>query len=211
MGPDWNKLLNHKDYRIDFFGADILVKDKVFSPDRTLTYSPSIIIENIGIIEEKIIADIGTGTGAIAVVCALNGAKQVVATDISDLAIENAVFNAKNNNVENIVKVAKTNLLDGVAEKFDIICANLPILDEVWEGRRIEPLKVIKDFLKSANNNLLPNGEILISWGSFAEENRISFEELAKKNGFSFSVIESENLGFTWYLYKLKISVNLHF
>ena len=62
MSSTWDKLLNHEDYKIDFFGAEILIKDKVFSPDPTLTYSSSIILENIGNLEGKIIADIGTGT-----------------------------------------------------------------------------------------------------------------------------------------------------
>lgn len=204
MDSSWEKLLNHEDYSIGFFGANILIKDKVFSPDPNLTYSPSILIKNIGDVNDKLIADIGTGTGAIAIVCALSGAKKVVATDISDLAIQNASYNIKHNNVEKIVELFKANLLEGVEGKFDIICANLPILDEVWDGRKIEPLEVIENFFVSASNYLTNDGKILIPWGSFAEDSRRELENLIQKYEFDFHITKEEKLGFVWYLYEIK-------
>jgi methylase of polypeptide subunit release factors len=205
MAKDWSTLLNHSDHYIDFFGINILIKNKVFSPDPKITYSSSIVVEHIKDLYKKTVADVGAGTGAIAIFCALNGAKKVVATDISDTAIENMTYNIKNNNLNDLIEVYKTNLLEGVRYKFDIICANLPILDEVWEGVKIEPLSVIENFLKNAINSLRLGGSILIPWGSFAEKNRVNFERLIKKYHFDFSVTQKEKLGFVWYLYILKI------
>jgi release factor glutamine methyltransferase len=80
------------------------------------------------------IAEIGTGSGAIAVSLALLLPQATVyATDISPRALEMAAINCERHNVR--VHLLEGDLLDPVPEPVDIIVANLPyVRDEEWGG-----------------------------------------------------------------------------
>lgn len=198
----WGNLLNHEKYNLIIANAKIVVNDGVFTPDPKLSYSASIIIDNLPQLKGRRVADIGTGTGIIAVIAALHGAGEVVATDISDEAIKNALVNVKENNVSEKVIVLKTNLLSDVQGKFDIICANLPILGELWESKGVKVESTVELFLRQAMNMLNPEGKIYLPWGSFAEGKDV-LEALFIKYGYNFRMIEEEKLGYTWFLYIL--------
>ena len=55
----------------------------------------------------------------------------IVATDISDKALEVARANVERFNVD--IKLQKADLLDGITERFDLIIANLPYVDKDWD------------------------------------------------------------------------------
>ena len=124
---DWNDLLHHEPHEVRFEDSVIHVEDNVFTPDPERTNSTSIIIDHLPSVSGLRVADVGTGTGAIAIVVAHRGAREVVATDVSEAAIRNARTNVATNNVGTKVHVIITNLLNEITGKFDIICANLPI------------------------------------------------------------------------------------
>jgi len=73
------------------------------------------------------ILEIGTGSGCIAIACALAfpGAR-VTATDISASALEVAASNLRRHAVEERVRLIETNLADGVAGSYDLIVSNPP-------------------------------------------------------------------------------------
>lgn len=201
---EWEGLISHNKHQIKFGEAIIEVNDGVFMPDPNLTYSSKLIIENLPPLNHLSVADVGTGTGVIAIISALRGAVKVVATDVSELAIRNAEENVLLNNVQDKVKVIRTSLLNGIDGKFDIICANLPILDTVWESQGIDPDGTVKSFIESAKNNLNSNGKIYIPWASFAEANRNFLEDLFRNSGYTFQLIKKDVFGYTWYLYVLE-------
>ncbi len=73
------------------------------------------------------IADVGTGSGCLAVALAVELPQaQVTAGDISPGALEVARDNAGRHGVANRVTFARTSLLDGVDGPFDLIVANPP-------------------------------------------------------------------------------------
>jgi release factor glutamine methyltransferase len=74
-------------------------------------------------------ADVGAGSGAIAVALAVNvNDLQVTATEISPEAIEVATSNVRRHNVQSQIELIEADLLDGLDDPFDLICANLPYI-----------------------------------------------------------------------------------
>ena len=71
--------------------------------------------------------DVCTGTGAIAIVAALAGARFVTAVDVSARAVLTARINARLNGVR--VEAVRGSLLDaGAGRRFDVIASNPPYL-----------------------------------------------------------------------------------
>jgi release factor glutamine methyltransferase len=88
-----------------------------------------------------VVVDVGTGSGAIAVaIAAHEHSVRVIATDSSRDALAVAEANALANGVADRVELRRGDLLAPIAERVDIVCANLPYLrdDTVseWVGER---------------------------------------------------------------------------
>ena len=77
------------------------------------------------------IADVGTGSGAIAVALAVNKPNvEIWATDTNEDAVELARANAERLGVADRVHVLQGNLLEPLSEPVDLVVANLPYLPE---------------------------------------------------------------------------------
>ncbi len=78
-----------------------------------------------------LIADIGTGCGAIAVTLAQHLPRgKVIATDLSADALELARQNARRIGVADRIEFRVGSLLDPIAESVDLLAANLPYIDD---------------------------------------------------------------------------------
>jgi release factor glutamine methyltransferase len=85
------------------------------------------------------IADVGTGSGAIAVALAVNKPNvQVWATDTNDDAVRLARANAERLGVADRVHVVQGNLLEPLSEPVDLVVANLPYLPESQHDARYD-------------------------------------------------------------------------
>jgi release factor glutamine methyltransferase len=129
------------------------------------------------------IADVGTGSGSIAVALArwLPGG-EVVAIDASDDALAVARKNAQRHDVSGRVRFVKADLLGGVAGPFDAVVSNPPyvpapdIAGLQPEVRDYEPLEalvggrdgldVIRRLVPEAAAVLRPGGWLLFEFGS---------------------------------------------
>ncbi|MHB8510182.1 MAG: peptide chain release factor N(5)-glutamine methyltransferase [Candidatus Dormibacteria bacterium] len=79
------------------------------------------------------VLDVGTGSGAIALVLASRFPGAVfVATDISALALEVAARNATRLGLETRVQFVETDLVAAIRGPFDLVVANLPYIDPGW-------------------------------------------------------------------------------
>ena len=121
---------------VDFYDVNLLVNKDVLIPrfetetlvEKTINYA-----KNLNTPLD--ILDIGTGSGAIAITLAKHLNSNVLATDISEKALEIAQKNAKRNNVK--ISFKQSNLFHHIKGKFDIIISNPPYIakDEI-----IDPL-----------------------------------------------------------------------
>ncbi|KPJ71020.1 hypothetical protein AMJ52_09185 [candidate division TA06 bacterium DG_78] len=129
--------------KVQFLDYQLVIYPGVFIPRLETEY----FIELIGKLTTrtpKTILEIGTGCGAIAVSLAhVFPEAQIVATDISPTAIDNASENIRHYNLRDRVTVAQCDLFAGLTGQFDIIVSNPPYVPT----SRIPSLpKSVKDF-----------------------------------------------------------------
>ena len=114
---------------VDFYGYKIYVNENVLIPryeteylvQKTINYSKKIFNDKLDIL------DLGTGSGAISIVLGRELNSIVTGVDIS----EDALNVAKKNAIENKVSInfIKSNILDSVEGKYDIVVSNPPYID----------------------------------------------------------------------------------
>ena len=118
----------------------------------------------------KTVLDVGSGTGILAILAALQGAERVLAFDIEEWAIENARENAELNNCPQIEVFQGTIHEVNPAERFDIVLANINrnvLLDDIPVYVRL----------------LKPGGTLLVS--GFYEQDAPDIEEKGVAEGLT--------------------------
>ena len=111
---------------------------RVFTPRPTTEALVNAALERIDGVPMRI-ADVGTGSGAIAVALAVRKPQvEIWATDTNAEAVELAQANAERLGVADRVHVLHGNLLDPVPAPVDLIVANLPYLPESERDARYD-------------------------------------------------------------------------
>jgi release factor glutamine methyltransferase len=111
---------------------------RVFTPRPTTERLVDAALERIDGVPMRI-ADVGTGSGAVAVALAVNKPNvEVWATDTNEDAVELAQANAEKLGVADRVHVIRGNLLDPLPAPVDLIVANLPYLPESEHDSRYD-------------------------------------------------------------------------
>lgn len=127
---------------VEFYKLKFKVDERALIP-RPET---ELIVDEIIKFKPKTLLDIGTGAGNIAISAAKNLNKlKILATDVSEEALEVARINAKFQKVETQITFLKSDLLSDIPEgsQFDFIATNLPYIPH----DRIEVLESsVKDF-----------------------------------------------------------------
>jgi len=165
----------------EFYGIEIACSPAALIPRPESEMLVDLALEEAHRRGEIRIADIGAGTGAIAVAIALNAPNaRVLATDVFDAALALARRNVDHHGVESRVELRKADLLDGLGV-FDVIVANLPYVSEGdWRGlapelRDHEPktalvggetgTEIIEAMLRQAPPHLAPGGVLATEIG----------------------------------------------
>ena len=122
-----------------FYDLDLLtLPGRVFTPRPATERLVEAALERIDGGPMRV-ADVGTGSGAIAVALAVNRPQvEVWATDTNEDAVELASANAERHGVADRVHVVRGNLLDPLKEPVDLVVANLPYLAESQHDSRYD-------------------------------------------------------------------------
>jgi methylase of polypeptide subunit release factors len=157
-------------------GSKVLVLPEVFAPLEAEAMVLPFMQENAALFKGKSVLEIGTGTGIISVYAATLGARKVVSTDISEIALTNANENAKRFGVDAVMEtrlVPQTDIsaysVIGPDEKFDIIISNPPYaLDlEADENTAVTDRGDLGfSIVRGLETHLEPGGKALLLYGS---------------------------------------------
>ena len=184
-----------------FYGLDFLVTPDVLIPRPE---TELLVEECIEWLEarpsRRKVADIGTGSGVIAV-CLADHFQDVniYAVDVSEKALQVAGKNANLFHVNERIRFARSDLLENCQEQFDLIAANLPYIPtstlKELPVARFEPLLALDggknglDFISKlitqSPNNLKPGGMIILE----IEANQSEVVQQLAKNSYPHAQI----------------------
>ena len=187
----------------EFYGLDFYVDRRVLIPRPETELLVEKAIELAGRVGDRgyglyplTLADVGTGSGAIAVSLAVHLPQATIyALDSSAEALEVAARNVRHHGVEGRVHLLRGDLLSPLPEPVDIVVANLPYVGETElaelppEIRCYEPLSAldggpdglrhIRRLLAQAREYFRPHGAVLLEIGATQGE---AVAELARRH-----------------------------
>ena len=166
----------HSTNKKAFFGDLVFeVCDDVYEPAE----DSFLFAENLHVHKGSRVLDVGTGSGILGILAAINAA-EVIAVDLSPIAILCAKENSKRNGVQDKISFLRGDLFTALWErrKFDFILFNAPYLpsekgeDETWIGRAwaggASGRTVIDRFISKAPLYLKKDGRILLLQSSLS-------------------------------------------
>lgn len=200
--------------RREFFGLTFEVTPAVLipRPETELLVEQAVawIRERAESVPEPLLADVGTGSGAIAVAAAhACPASRWIATDLSASALEVARRNAARHGVDVRIDFRQGSLLEPIAEPLDGICANLPYVAErdrtammpdvlahephsaLFSGP--EGLDHIRKMIDEAPPRLKPGGLLLLECG--ADQDEAIVDLLTAHDAFGFVRVHNDLAG----------------
>lgn len=186
LGEPSSYIIEHK----EFYGNDFYVDPRVLIPRPETELLVEAALEWANDFERSlphlgrslIIADIGTGCGAIAVTLAIRlPESRIYAIDISPSALEVAQINCERYNIAKQIVLLQGDLLKPLSEPVDLVVANLPYIETPDlanlspEITRFEPqmsihggedgLREIEGLLSQLEGKTLPHSCLLLEIG----------------------------------------------
>ena len=189
--------------RVEHLPHRIALFDSVFWDARD-TVSLRKLIAHTDLVKGKSVLEIGTGSGLVSLYCLKYGAASVIATDVNQLAVENARYNAKQMGFEDRFEVRLVPLDDAGAysvietsERFDLIVSNPP-----WEDAKPERIDdyafydpgfaLLQSLLTGLPDHLNLEGKALLAYG--AVEGIRTLQQSSSKHGFHFKILDDRDL-----------------
>lgn len=174
----------------------VTVPDGVYTPQEDTDLAADWVADHVT--ADDRVADIGTGSGLLAIVAARTGA-EVHATDINPAAVRTARNNAEEAGVE--VTVHEGSLFGPLEGAFDVVLFNAPYLPGDRDDRTDEELawyggrtgrEIIGEFLEELSDHLQEEGPALIVVSSLTDID--ATRELIEGHGFDCGTAGSEKV-----------------
>ncbi len=183
-------------------GEFVQFESVFWEPDDTTSLRK--LISSKAIASGRDVLEIGTGTGLISVLCLLNSAKSVVATDINRAAVANASYNAAMLCPDQSLDVRQVDADSPGAfsvinddEQFDLVISNPP-----WEDGDVDKpadhafydpgFRLMDTLLDGLPVHLKPGGRCLLAYGNVHAIKRLISE--SEKRGFAVKVLDDRDL-----------------
>ena len=182
----------------EFYGINLLVNSNVMipRPETESLVEHALFMALMGMeTTELVIADVGTGTGAIAINLAIHlPSARIYAFDSADTVLDVAAYNIRAHNVADRVTLGKGDLLEPLQEPVDLIIANLPYIptsriptlqpEIQWEPKAAldggeDGLDLIRRLLSQASSKVKEQATILLE---LDPEQVPAVEELSKQH-----------------------------
>jgi methylase of polypeptide subunit release factors len=194
-------------------GFRLVVPPTVFHPGVFITSGFFASFLNTLDLRAKRVAEVGTGSGILALAAARAGAAKVIAIDINPNAVHAAVDNAKANGVGEQVRSVCSNLLSAIAPRtmFDVILSSPPsfpgepldLADRAWHAG--PNYRDIASLFDQSRERLAPGGCLYVLLSSDSDLDLLG--RLMEQAGFHERLVATQSILFeSFMIYKLRPS-----
>ncbi len=178
----------------DYLGRTIVVPPQVQPITGMSHLLGEAVLEEVR--ESDRVLDMGTGSGANAILAASEAA-EVVAVDINPVALEAARDNAARNGVTDRIAVRHSDVFSNVEGEFDLIVFDPPFRwfaprDLLEAATTDENYRAMTAFFREARQHLAPDGRMLIFFGSSGD--LAYLKRLFNEGGFAAEVVAEHAL-----------------
>jgi release factor glutamine methyltransferase len=187
-----------KPTRVEFHDLRFVVNPNVFSP--AVFPDTPFFAANIPFRSGEKVLEIGSGTGMIAALAALHGARLVVATDVNPDAVANTAENFAAHGVTSVAEARQGDVFSPVGkdEFFDTIWWNVPFMHcdkqdlSMLEKALYDPgYEALERYLAGAKGHLAPGGHVLIGFSTTHGHMEV-LQELAVRYGWKLKVLAEQ-------------------
>lgn len=182
-------------YKIDYQGRGYEIHPGVFAPD--IFEDTFFFLEVIPWRSSSTFLEIGCGAGLISIMAAFRNYHRVLATDISQAAIDNCSANVILHGLGEVFEVRQSDVFSNIRtdEKFDQVFWNLPFIwsdsepsDDLEAALYDHRYRGLKSFLRNARNHSNPEADILLGFSSSSGQMK-AVEMIADEQGFSIKTV----------------------
>jgi release factor glutamine methyltransferase len=196
----------HDAYTIQFFGTELTILPGVFCP--LFGEGSHLLAECLNMQEGDTVLDLGTGSGALAILAA-DKSEKVVATDISPIAVKCAQINVKRLGLQNKVHVRQGDLFKPLksSERFSLILFNPPFMEgkptSLLESAIYdEEYRTLSQFFQNVESYLTEQGRILLAFSTVGNVRYLQY--LIRQSAFHANLLKKEGVCIGFFAYELK-------
>lgn len=193
-------------YNVTFFGLDLEMLPEVFCP--AWGEGSQLLGKQMKRMKGQTVLDVGTGSGGLAIVAAKGGAQAVVATDVSEQAVNCASRNAERMGVGTIVDLRRGSMFDAIEpdERFDAIVFNIPFMDgrpasELEASMFDENHSLLRRFLADAPQYLSSEGRMYLAFSSMGDLKLL--DQLLDQHDLRATIVEELEAGPSFFVYEI--------
>lgn len=178
---------------VECMGETFIVYPNVFPPRG----DTELLVSNMTLAPGSTVLDLGTGCGVLAIFAARQGAARVLAVDVNEQAVKNALANIIEFDLNAVIEARVSDCFSAVEPvQFDLIVANLPgrcevAADVVQAAQWDTDFRAHRDLFNSAKQYLKPGGSIFMAKANYPELNTLM--NLASTSGFTAQVLDRKD------------------